>query len=116
MATLDLLSWSSNGGVQCGGGTVAGKGKPPALSTVPTVDSSGQVIESGQPLGEDRPHRPDTREPRVWVDDVNGDGKLDLLVGDSVTLVAPANGLGAGGVQQESLRPGRRHSRPRRPR
>ena len=30
---------------------------------------------------------------RVWVADVNGDGKLDLLVGDSVTLVSPAKGL-----------------------
>jgi hypothetical protein len=30
---------------------------------------------------------------RVWVADVNGDGKLDLIVGDSVTLIAPAKGV-----------------------
>src|SRR5688572_31256723 len=30
---------------------------------------------------------------RVWVDDVNADGKLDLLVGDLVTLVSPAGTL-----------------------
>jgi hypothetical protein len=30
---------------------------------------------------------------RVWVDDVNADGKLDLLVGDSTRLVSPAAGL-----------------------
>jgi uncharacterized phage-like protein YoqJ len=29
----------------------------------------------------------------VWVADVNGDGKLDLLVGDSVTLVSPVKGV-----------------------
>jgi hypothetical protein len=30
---------------------------------------------------------------RVWADDVNEDGKLDVLVGDMVTLVSPAAGL-----------------------
>jgi hypothetical protein len=30
---------------------------------------------------------------RVWVDDVNGDGKADLLVGDSTTLILPAKGV-----------------------
>jgi len=30
---------------------------------------------------------------RVWASDYNGDGKLDLLVGDSVTLSQPAEGL-----------------------
>ena len=32
---------------------------------------------------------------RVWADDINGDGKLDLLVGDNVTLTYPAKGLDA---------------------
>jgi hypothetical protein len=36
-----------------------------------------------------------TRSTRIWVDDVNADGKLDLLVGDSVTLVSPVKGLSA---------------------
>jgi hypothetical protein len=30
---------------------------------------------------------------RVWVDDVNSDGKLDVLVGDLVTLISPADHL-----------------------
>lgn len=30
---------------------------------------------------------------RVWADDVNGDGKLDLLVGDNVTLYHAAEGV-----------------------
>ena len=34
-----------------------------------------------------------TRSTRIWVDDVNADGKLDILVGDSVRLSAPAKGL-----------------------
>jgi hypothetical protein len=35
------------------------------------------------------------RDTRVWVDDVDGNGKLDLLVGDSVQLCYPAKGLDA---------------------
>jgi len=30
---------------------------------------------------------------RIWIDDINSDGKLDILVGDLVTLVSPANEL-----------------------
>ena len=44
------------------------------------------------PLGEAGLTGP-TQDTRVWVDDVNSDGKLDLLVGDRVTLIAPAKGL-----------------------
>jgi hypothetical protein len=30
---------------------------------------------------------------RVWSDDVNGDGTLDILVGDQLTLYHPAEGV-----------------------
>lgn len=30
---------------------------------------------------------------RVWADDIDGDGKLDLLVGDSLSLAFPAEGV-----------------------
>ena len=33
---------------------------------------------------------------RIWVDDVNSDGKLDILVGDMSHLISPADGLSEG--------------------
>jgi hypothetical protein len=32
-------------------------------------------------------------DTRIWVDDVNADGKLDILVGDLAPLLSPADGL-----------------------
>src|SRR5438876_965832 len=32
-----------------------------------------------------------TQATRIWVDDIDGDGKLDLLVGDRANLVSPAD-------------------------
>ena len=90
---LDLLSGSSNGGVQWARNR-AGKGKPPELGPFEWLIKPGRRIEHGQLLGEEELTGP-TTSTRVWVADVNGDGKLDLLVGDSVTLVAPANGVSA---------------------
>jgi hypothetical protein len=89
---LDVLSGSSNGGVQWAENR-AGKGKVPQLSPFRPLIEPGPAVEYGQPLAEADLTGP-THATRVWVDDVNSDGKLDLLVGDSVTLVSPANGLG----------------------
>jgi hypothetical protein len=88
---LDLLSGSSNGGVQWAE-NVAGQGNPPELRPFQTLIEAGQPITYGQPLDEDELTGP-TSSTRIWVDDVNGDAKLDLLVGDTVTLISPANGL-----------------------
>ncbi len=90
---LDLLSGSTNGGVQWAENR-AGKGKLPELRPFQSLIKPGRSTEYGQLLNEDELTGP-TTSTRVWVDDVNGDGKLDLLVGDSVTLLAPANGLSA---------------------
>jgi hypothetical protein len=88
---LDLLSGSGGGGVQWAENR-AGKGKPPELAPFKPLVAPGPQVEYGQPLAEADLTGP-TRATRVWVDDVNGDGKLDLLVGDSVTLISPAKGL-----------------------
>jgi hypothetical protein len=88
---LDLLSGSSSGGVQWAENR-AGKGKPPALHQFQWLIKPGRAIQYGQMLNEEQLTGP-TTSTRVWADDVNGDGKLDLLVGDSVTLVSPAKGL-----------------------
>jgi hypothetical protein len=88
---LDLLSGSSNGGVQWAKNR-AGKGKPPELGPFEWLIKPGRPLEYGQLLSEEELTGP-TTATRVWVADVNGDGKLDLLVGDSVTLIAPAIGL-----------------------
>src|SRR5256714_13252759 len=90
---LDLLSGSSSGGVQWAKNR-AGKGKPPELGPFEWLIQPGRPMAYGQLLSEEELTGP-TSATRVWVADVNGDGKLDLLVGDSVTLIAPAKGLSA---------------------
>lgn len=93
---LDLVSGSSDAGVYWAENT-AGKGKVPTLKPLQVLIASpgeewGKTGNTVKPLREGDLKRP-TYGVRVWVDDVNGDGKLDLLVGDSVTLVSPAKGL-----------------------
>jgi hypothetical protein len=88
---LDLLSGSSNGGVQWARNR-AGKGQPPDLGPFEWLIKPGRPVQYGQLLREDELTGP-TSSTRVWVADVNGDGKLDLLVGDSVTLISPAKGV-----------------------
>jgi hypothetical protein len=88
---LDILSGSSNGGVWLAENT-AGKGKPPVFKQFVQLIPPGPRIDYDRPLYEDGLTGP-THATRVWAADVNGDGKLDLIVGDSVTLISPAKGL-----------------------
>jgi hypothetical protein len=88
---LDVVSGSGSGGVSWAENR-AGKGKVPELRSFQPLIESRPPIEYGRPLGEGDLTGP-THATRVWVEDVNGDGKLDLLVGDSVTLISPAKGL-----------------------
>jgi len=90
---LDLVSGSSEGGVQWAENK-AGKGKVPELGAFQPLIKPGKEAKYGEPLGEAELKGP-TTSTRVWVADVNGDGRMDLLVGDSVTLIAPAKGVSA---------------------
>lgn len=87
---LDLLSGSSDGGVQWSE-NAAGPGNPPDLQSFRSLIEPGR-IEYGQPITEAELKGP-TQNTRIWVADASADGKLDLFVGDSVTLVEPATGL-----------------------
>jgi hypothetical protein len=89
--SLDLVSGSGDGGIYWARNK-AGKGKVPDLEPFRPLIKPGPSVKPGQPLREDDLTGP-TRATRVWVADVNGDGKLDLLVGDCVTLVSPAKGI-----------------------
>jgi len=86
---LDLISGSSAGGVSVfandGSKTKPKFGK--LSEPVPAV-----VSEEPQPFGDAWLRGPQS-DTRVWADDINGDGKLDLLVGDTVSLLFPAEGL-----------------------
>jgi hypothetical protein len=94
--SLDLVSGSSDGGVYWARNK-ARKGQGPDLEPFRPLS-----VKPGHPLNAVA-GRPDwirhgdltgpMRATRVWVADVNGDGKLDLLVGDCVTLVSPAKGV-----------------------
>jgi hypothetical protein len=88
---LDLLSGADQGGVQWAENT-AGQGKVPELKPFTWLIQGGSHPQPGGLLGEN-----DLRAPagstRVWVEDVNHDGKLDLRVGDNVTLVSLAKGV-----------------------
>jgi hypothetical protein len=88
---LDLLSGSDGGGVQWAENT-AGKGKPPELKAFKPLIPANTTFQHGQLVAESDLTGP-VSSMRIWVEDVNGDGRLDILVGDNVTLIAPAKGV-----------------------
>lgn len=89
---LDIVSGSANGGVYWAE-NVAGKGKLPEFKAFkelikPPPDPRGDIsVLREKDLTRSGPMT------RVWVEDFNGDGKLDILVGDMVTLISPADGV-----------------------
>jgi hypothetical protein len=86
---LDLVTGSAHGGVflyENRGSAKAAKFTEPTTLLEPGSDASDAT------MGDAHVKAPG-RDTRVWVDDVNGDGKLDLLVGDAVRLMFPAKGV-----------------------
>ncbi|MBI3875130.1 MAG: VCBS repeat-containing protein [Verrucomicrobia bacterium] len=88
---LDLITGSDHGGVLWAE-NVAGKGKPPELKPFRPLIPANTTFQYGQLLAENDLTGP-VSSMRIWVEDVNGDGKLDILVGDNVTLISTANGV-----------------------
>lgn len=88
---LDLLSGSSQGGIQWAE-NLADAGQPPRFERFRTLIEAGPQKEFGDLLSEKDLTGP-AGSTRVWVDDIDADGKLDLLVGDCVTLISPADGV-----------------------
>ena len=98
---LDLLSGTSHGAVQWAENT-AGKGKAPVLKEFMTLIERGPEFEFGHLVTENDLTRP-VGSARIWVEDVNGDGEPDILVGDRVTLVSIAKGVSEKKYKQRVL-------------
>jgi hypothetical protein len=86
---LDLLSGNGRGGVFLFRNV--GTRKAPKFDKKTTL-MSGNALLLGHRWGDEGVSGPESAT-RLWVDDVDGDGKFDLLVGDSVTLNHAAAGL-----------------------
>jgi hypothetical protein len=88
---LDILSGSARGGVYWAENR-AGAGKPPQVTRFRVLIPQGKPHDYNAILRDEDLKGPSS-DTRIWVDDVNADGKLDILVGDMTPLISPADGL-----------------------
>ncbi|HLQ38254.1 MAG TPA: VCBS repeat-containing protein [Planctomycetota bacterium] len=95
---LDMVSGSAQGGVFLFP-NVGSKQQPVFGKRVTLLEPVGHLSEATT-LGDAHVTRPGAAT-RVWVDDIDGDGKLDLLIGDSVSLVFPAKGVAEASVKAQ---------------
>ena len=96
---LDLLSGSSSGGVQWAENQ-AGPGKLPDLKPFRMLIGRGPQVKYGSILRDAELKGP-MGDTRIWVDNVNSDGKLDILVGDTTTLLSPDDKVTEGEFKQK---------------
>jgi len=94
---LDILSGSSLGGVYI---SLNEGSKSESKFTQFEELIQRAKNSSSEKFGDDHIGGPQG-STRVWVDDLNNDGKLDLLVGDSVRLKFPAEGLDEKDVEEK---------------
>jgi hypothetical protein len=97
---LDLVSGSSDAGVYWAENTAGSGHKPklkPFVALIPPAKQSNHEIDILREADLKGP----THATRVWVADANGDGKLDLLVGDNVILREPVKGLSDDEMRQK---------------
>ncbi len=89
---LDLVSGSSSGGVFLFANE--GSATQPRFGAMSTLLATPPMPDGDEPVrfGEAHVTAPSSAT-RVWVADVDGDGKLDVLLGDQITLARPAKGL-----------------------
>jgi hypothetical protein len=90
---LDVLSGSSSGGAQWAENR-AGKSKLPELQAFQTLIQATPQKALGQvQILREKDVKGPLSDTRIWVDDFNADGKVDIFIGDLVTLISPAGDL-----------------------
>lgn len=94
---LDLVSGSAQGGAFLFPN--AGSRTEPRFGTRVELLKPAGYAENNE-LGDAHLRAP-SDSTRVWVEDLDGDGKLDLCVGDNVTLYHAAEGVGADLAKQK---------------
>ena len=97
---MDMLSGSDNGGVALFP-NVGSKTEPSFGKSIQLVKEAGGFQMNQKIVFGDEHIKAPGRSTRAVAADMNGDGKLDLVIGDSTMVVTPAEGLSEEDVQKK---------------